>query len=126
MKKRTKLDDDFAREFADKLAEAIDDQSLTREEAAEALKVKKAVLYKYLRADAIPGGNVVQRACQELGLVLDYRGLRVTPDFFKDDAKRPKPVRPVQLKFPFDRETVRGKTVQVEIGPREITIKLAK
>jgi hypothetical protein len=132
MKKRTRRDDDFARRFAEKLADAIEAQSLTREEAAEMLEVKTAVLYKYLRAAAIPGGNVMQRACKRLGLVLDYRGLRLSSSSFEDDVRpqeqalRPVRAPAVQLKFPFVRETIRSKNVRVEIGPSEITIKLAR
>jgi transcriptional regulator with XRE-family HTH domain len=126
MKRRTHIDTEFAREIANKFAEAIDQQNLTIEDAAVDLGVRKAVLYRYLRGDAIPGSNVLQRACQEWGLVLDYRGLNVTPDYFKDDAPKLRRAPSLQLKFPFVREVVHSKHVQVEVGPKEIVIKLAK
>jgi len=112
MKKRSKSDSTFARQIAARFAEAIEAHDLTKDEAAEVLGVKRSAVYKYLSGNVIPGANVLRRASREWGITLDYRGLRVDYEYFKNSTRRP-PAQMTQMELPFAPETLAGKNVRV-------------
>jgi|SRR5271169_5458864 len=114
--KYTSEDFEFAADFGNKLDDAIDAYDLTRDEAADRLQIHRSMLFRYLGGKSIPGSKVLQRACEELGVTVDYRGIRIDADYFKDDrvTERPRP-SPVQLEFSSIREFLNGQHAQVSI-----------
>ena len=78
MKERTEQDEIIKGKIATALKLAMKKRSESPEDAARLLQVELGTLYKYLAGDMIPGGQVLWRACQHLGMVLDEKGLRVT------------------------------------------------
>jgi transcriptional regulator with XRE-family HTH domain len=115
-KKYTSEDFEFAADFGNKLDDAIDAHDLTRDEAADRLQIHRSMLFRYLGGKSIPGSKVLQRACEELGVTVDYRGIRIDVDYFKDDRvmERPRP-SPVQLEFSSIREFLNAPHAQVSI-----------
>jgi len=118
----TEEDFEFARQFGNKLAEAIEAQDLTRDEAAERVGVHRSMLFRYLGGRSIPGAKVLQRACEELGVAVDYRGIRVDAEFYKDETKveRPQSVS-AQTEFAFVRESLVSERARVDIRKRKQT-----
>jgi len=79
------------------------------------------MLYKYLGGKNIPGSRVLQYACLEWGVSLDYRGVALDADYFKGDnpgACRPKSY-PKQMQFSFVRESFSSEYAQVDIRKRK-------
>lgn len=110
----------FASEFGSKLDEAIDAQDLTRDHAAELLQIHRSMLFRYLGGKSIPGSKVLQRACEELGVAVDYRGMRIDADYFKDE-RQPEVKRgvPVQLELPVMSESLVGQNTELRIRQRK-------
>jgi transcriptional regulator with XRE-family HTH domain len=112
----TSEDFEFAADFGNKLDDAIDAHDLTRDEAADRLHIHRSMLFRYLGGKSIPGSKILQRACEELGVIVDYRGIRLDADYFKADRVTvlPRP-SPVQLELSSIREFLNGKHAQVSI-----------
>jgi transcriptional regulator with XRE-family HTH domain len=109
----------FARHVGERLEDAIDAQDLTRDEAAERLGIHRSMLYRYLVGSSIPGSKVLQRACEELGLAVDYRGVTVDADYYKGDRPVEKPrVVPIQMQL-FSRESFDGEFAHVDIRKKK-------
>jgi transcriptional regulator with XRE-family HTH domain len=119
-KRLTPEDFEFAKRIGRSLDEAIDAQDLTRDEAAEVLCVHRSMLYKYLAGKNIPGSTVLQRACEEWGMTLDYRGITLDADHFKEHKRVEGPQRSsIQAVFPFVRESFNSEYAQVDIRKRK-------
>ena len=119
-KPQTEEERQFARYFGQKLYEAIDAQDMTRDEAADHLKVHRSMLYRYLAGKSIPGSKVLQRSCEELGVAVDYRGIFVDSDYYKTDNPVEKPrVVPSQMQFAFLRESFSSEFAQVDIRKKK-------
>jgi transcriptional regulator with XRE-family HTH domain len=109
----------FARHVGQRLDDAIDAQDLTRDEAAERLGIHRSMLYRYLAGKSIPGSKVLQRACEELGVSVDYRGVTVDADYYKAEKPVEKPrVVPIQMQL-FSRESFSSEFAQVDIRKRK-------
>jgi transcriptional regulator with XRE-family HTH domain len=110
----------FASEFGIRLDEAIDAQDLTRDDAADLLRIHRSMLFRYLGGKSIPGSKVLQRACEELGVAVDYRGIRIDADYFKGE-KQPESSKssPLQLELPMIRESLNSPNTQVSIRQRK-------
>ncbi|HLJ25969.1 MAG TPA: helix-turn-helix transcriptional regulator [Candidatus Angelobacter sp.] len=116
----TTEDFEFAKLIGRKLNEAIEAHALTRDEAAEVLGVHRSMLYKYLSGKNIPGSTVLRRACEKWGITLDYRGITVDVDYFKEDNGAEGPRRsPIQAVFPFVRESFNGEYAQIDIRKKK-------
>ena len=116
---QTEEERQFARHVGQKLDEAIDAQDITRDEAAERLQVHRSMLYRYLAGKSIPGSKVLQRACEELGVAVDYRGATVDADYYKGDKPVGTPqVVPIQMQL-FSRESFSSEFVKVDIRKRK-------
>jgi transcriptional regulator with XRE-family HTH domain len=119
-KPRTEEQHRFARHVAQKFDEAIDAQDITRDEAADRLGVHRSMLYRYLAGKSIPGSNVLQRACEELGVTVDYRGFTIDADYYKGDKPVGKP-RNVPIQMPlFSRESFSSEFAQVDIRKKKL------
>jgi transcriptional regulator with XRE-family HTH domain len=116
----THEDFEFAKHFGGKLDEAIDAHDLTRDEAAEKLGVHRSMLFRYLGGRSIPGSKVLQRACEQLGLSVDYRGVNVDADYFISGTRveKPRPV-PAQAEFAFMRESFASQFARVDIRKKK-------
>ena len=82
MPKRDKSTAAFRLEVASKFEEAITRQKISKSKAAEDLGVSRQSLYQYLRGEAVPGSDVLRRACEIWGITLDYKGLSVNVSSF--------------------------------------------
>ncbi len=78
MKARRSQDERIRGKIARALKEAVNERAQGAEDAARILQVEIGTLYKYMNGDMIPGGQVLWRACEQLGLVLDKRGLHLS------------------------------------------------
>lgn len=109
---KDRKDEEIQRKFAKGLQDALKKRGKSPEDAALLLGVELGTMYKYLKGDLIPGGQVLWQACVHLNLVLDERGFRVsrsrrhsTPEL-EDDA---------QYAFPFINESVAGKKISARV-----------
>ena len=121
-KKRTTEDSDFAWYIGQKLDEAIEAQDLTRDEAAEKLGIHRSMLFRYLRGKNIPGSKVIQKACEELGLSVNYRGVALDADYYKKIGASPVDrIRPIstQTEFAFMRDSFAGQFASVDIQKKK-------
>jgi len=66
-------DPELRSEIARQLKDAINAKGLTRSEAAEILQIKRQTLWLYLTAKCTPGGEILKRACQSLGMTLRFK-----------------------------------------------------
>jgi transcriptional regulator with XRE-family HTH domain len=117
MKDRVPEDKQIGNDIAKALKQALERQQKKPEEAAQLLKVRLGTLYKYLAGDMIPGGQVLWRACQHLGMVLDAKGLRLSRrrhlnvnDLPSDTAQR---------EFPFMNETIAGEKFHAQVRRKD-------
>ena len=119
-KKYSPEDFAFASEFGNRLDEAIDAQELTRDDAAELLCIHRSMLFRYLGGKSIPGSKVLKRACEELGVAVDYRGIRIDADYFKGE-RQPESGKssPLQLELPTIRESLNSQNARVNIRQRK-------
>jgi len=109
-------DFDFASSFGGKLDEAIDAHDLTRDEAADLLQIHRSMLFRYLGGKSIPGSKVLQRACEKLGVTVDYRGITVNANSFRDERPPEHPrTLPIQLELPSIRESLSSQHAQINI-----------
>lgn len=116
MKERTEQDEIIKGKIATALKLAMKKRSKSPEDAARLLQVELGTLYKYLAGDMIPGGQVLWRACQHLGMVLDEKGLRVTR---RQTAPAAKIARGTQFELPFINESVDGDKVRVQVRRKD-------
>jgi len=113
-KPRTERDEEIRGKIAQALEKGLKKSGKSREEVAELLQIELGTLYKYLAASMIPGGHVLWRACKELGMVLDDKGLRL----IRRTAHKPSPLvaSSDQYELPFVNESVAGDKVHLSIG----------
>jgi transcriptional regulator with XRE-family HTH domain len=96
--------------------EAVSQRTRSAEDAARILQVEIGTLNKYVNGDMIPGGQVLWRACEQLGLVLDKRGLR--PAIGR--ARGSKALEGGdQYELPFINESVGGKKVNCHVRRKD-------
>ena len=115
-KPQTEEEQRFARLVGHKLDEAIEAQDLTRDEAADRLGVHRSMLYRYLAGKSIPGSRVLQRACEELGVTVDYRGFTIDANYYKGDKPLVERPRSMAIQIPlFPRESFSSEFAQVDI-----------
>ena len=115
---RTVHDEEIKGEIAMALKKALKKRGMTAEEAAKSLQVEPGTMYKYLSASMIPGGHVLWKACQELGMVLDERGLRVARSSSRRSST-PKG-KADQYELPFINESIGGDQVRLTIGKKDV------
>jgi transcriptional regulator with XRE-family HTH domain len=115
-KPQTEEEQRFARLVGQKLDEAIEAQDLTRDEAADRLGIHRSMLYRYLAGKSIPGSKVLQRACEELGVTVDYRGFTIDANYYKGEEPVVKQPRSIATQIPlFSRESFSSEFAQVDI-----------
>jgi transcriptional regulator with XRE-family HTH domain len=117
MKERSQQDEIIKDKIATALKRAMKKRSKTHEETADLLQVELGTLYKYLAGDMIPGGNVLWRACQHLGMVLDADGIRVTRRQVGNVGKAAH--ESAQYAFPFISESVEGNRVLLTVRRKD-------
>ncbi len=81
------------------------------DDAARLLEVEPGTLYKYMNGDMIPGGQVLWRACEHFGLVLDREGLHPS----RGRRYRKAALDDPQYRLPFLNESVDGKKVNCHV-----------
>jgi transcriptional regulator with XRE-family HTH domain len=91
MSKRSN-DPELRREIARQLKEAINAKGLTRSEAAEILQIKRQTLWLYLKEKSTPGGEVLKRACQLLGMTLHFKDYDFGADAFGPKSGNAPPI----------------------------------
>ena len=117
MKERSQQDEIIKGKIATALKRAMKKRRKTHEETAGLLQVEVGTLYKYLAGDMIPGGQVLWRACQRLGMVLDEDGFRVKrsqlgrADRADDES--------AQYLLPFINEQMEGNKVLVHVRRKD-------
>ncbi len=117
MKTRTIRDERIKQRIAKSLSEAVEKRAKSTEQAAALLQVELGTLYKYMNGEMIPGGQVLWRACKELGMVLDQRGLhlsRRSRETVPDNIPYP-----VQYELPFVDGSVEGGAVHLEVRRKQ-------
>ena len=117
MKERTEQDEIIKGKIATALRLAMKRRHKSPEEAASLLRVELGTLYKYLAGDMIPGGQVLWRACEHLGMILDEKGLRATRQRSKPTAKTTRDTP--QIELPFINESVDGDKVRVQVRRKD-------
>ncbi len=119
MKKQRTISDEAIRgKIAQALNSALERQGKTKEEAARLLQVEPGTMYKYLDASMIPGGHVLWRACRELGLILDEKGLR--PARISSRKASLRKARTDQYELPFINESLADDQVHLVIGKKDV------
>jgi hypothetical protein len=117
-KQRTVSDEAIRGKIAQALNNALESQGKNAEEAASLLQVEVGTMYKYLAAAMIPGGHVLWRACQELGLILDEKGLRPAGNSHKKASVRR--AKALQYELPFINELLADDQVHLVIGKKDV------
>ena len=88
---------EFRQRFASALSEAIGNERGAQTRAAKKLGVKRQTISLYLKGKTTPGGEVLRRALEDLGLPLQYGALPVDSKSF---PRRAQPrITPRQLKL---------------------------
>jgi len=119
-KPQTEEERQFARYFGQQLDTAIDAQRMTRDSAAERLGVHRSMLFRYLAGKSVPGGKVLQRSCEELGVVVDYRGISIDAEYYKRDKPREgQRAVPSQMQLNFSQESFSSEFATVNIRKRK-------
>ena len=74
-------------------------------------------MYKYLAGDMIPGGQVLWRACEHLGMVLDETGFKVSRRRTQNASGAAD--APAQYELPFINESVAGNKIRIHVRRKE-------
>jgi transcriptional regulator with XRE-family HTH domain len=114
MSKR-RVDPALLREVATCLRKALLKHGLKPAEAAKKLGVERQTLWLYLNEKAMPGGAVLERACELWDLTLNVKGFSFTKGAFQRPKTRQQPSAK-QLDLLFD--------VIEQIKPNQIETKL--
>lgn len=109
---KDRKDGDIQNKLAKGLKNALQMRKKNPEQAALLLGVELGTLYKYLKGDMIPGGQVLWRACVHLGMVLDEKGFRVSRS---KPSSTPRPGDDPQYAFPFINELVENEKIRAEV-----------
>ena len=117
MKERSEQDDVIKGKIATVLRKALKRRRKTVEEAAGLLQVELGTMYKYLAGDMIPGGQVLWRACEHLGMVLDETGFKVSRRRTQNASGAAD--TPAQYELPFINESVAGNKIRVHVRRKE-------
>ena len=117
MKERSEQDDVIKGKIATVLRKALRRRRKTVEEAAGLLHVELGTMYKYLAGDMIPGGQVLWRACEHLGMVLDETGFKVSRRRTQNASGAAD--TPTQYELPFINESVAGNKIRVHVRRKE-------
>ena len=118
--KRSHPDKDFVEHVCGRIDRYIAEQKLTDVEAAQVLGVRKQMIGPYRRGEALPGTQVLARACTQWGLTFHYRGFELGAKSLTAESGKPQSV-PNQLPLPFDEPlSFRGVTE----GMREVQVTL--
>jgi hypothetical protein len=116
MKIRRSHDEQIRGQIATALKNAVNKRTQGAEDAARILQVEIGTLYKYMNGDMIPGGQVLWRACEQLGLVLDKRGLHLS----NASARVPKSSESGdQYELPFINESVGSEKVNCHVRRKD-------
>src|ERR1035437_8948194 len=113
MKERTEQDEIIKGRIATALKLAVKKRSKSPEDAARLLQVELGTMYKYLAGDMIPGGQVLWRACEHLGMVLDETGFKVSRRRTQNASGAAD--TPTQYELPFINESVAGNKIRVHV-----------
>lgn len=94
-------------EFLDAVSQAFKDlldrrPDLDESKMADALKIDQTTLSKYIHKHNSVRGDVLARACVDLGLTLKYRGLEISAASFPQVLRPSVVAPPRQLEFLFD------------------------
>ena len=123
MKERRGQDEEIRGKIASALSDAVKNHRSGVAGAASILQVKIGTLYKYMNGDMIPGGQVLWRACEHLGLVLDRGGLRAS----RSRERSKDTPREVQYELPFIDESVGSEKVNCHVrrkGSQYVQVRL--
>ena len=115
MKIRRSHDEQIRGQIATVLKNAVNGRTQGAEDAARILQVEIGTLYKYMNGDMIPGGQVLWRACEHLGLVLDKRGLHPS----NSHARVKSSESGKQYELPFINESVGGEKVNCHVRRKD-------
>jgi hypothetical protein len=115
MKTRDSQDEEIRGKIATSLKRAVNKNTRSAEEAAGILQVQIGTLYKYMNGDMIPGGQVLWRACEHLGLVLDKEGLHPSRGRRRGKATSDR----AQYELPFLNESVDGEKVNCHVRRKD-------
>src|SRR5258708_1409323 len=96
MSKRSN-DPEFHREVARQLRNAIEAKGLNRYEAANLLQIKRQTLWLYLKEKSTPGGEILKRACQLLGMTVHFKDYNFGPEAFAGPPSENAPPVPQQM-----------------------------
>lgn len=102
-KRHTAVDQEFLDQVGLALEQCQIRHKLSQAEFAEKLGMAPSTLSGYMNGQLTIGGDVLARACVELGLVFRYRNKEVSAKDFQGNGKPAGPVPvPLQLSFSFD------------------------
>ena len=101
MPKRSSFDPEFLREVCGQIDAYISGHNLSDVEAARVLGVRKQMIKPYRKGLALPGTEVVARACVHWSLCFVYQGFTISANNFIPSNGQAQVV-PGQLLLPFD------------------------
>jgi predicted transcriptional regulator len=84
-------------------------------EAARILNVSRQTVHRYVNGEVIPRGEVLMAAFRAWGLVLEYRGIKVTRTDQSGEVAKPI-AQPNQLRLFQIVEELRDRDLEVKIG----------
>ena len=117
MSKRSK-DPEFRREVAHQLRNAIEAKGLNRSEAANLLQVKRQTLWLYLTEKSTPGGEILKRACQLLGMTVQFKDHTFGPEAFEGPHSENAPPVPQQMGLFQALEELRSEQLETKVVGR--------
>jgi hypothetical protein len=101
MPQRRQSDPEFTAHVCGAIDHYIFEHNLTDVAAAKVLGVRKQMIGFYRKGKAMPGSQVLARACVEWGLRFTYRGQLIGADSLEKATGKPQVV-PDQMSLPFD------------------------
>jgi len=117
MSKRSN-DPEFRREVARQLRNAIEAKGLNRSEAANLLQIKRQTLWLYLKEKSTPGGEILKRACQLLGMTVHFKDHNFGPEAFAGQDSENAPPVPKQMGLFQALEELRSEQLETKVVGR--------
>lgn len=84
-------------------------------EAARILHVSRQTVHRYMNGEVMPRGEVLMAAFRAWGLILEYRGIKVTRTVSADAPALPS-IAPAQMRLFEIVEELRDRDLEVKVG----------
>jgi transcriptional regulator with XRE-family HTH domain len=122
MPKHSYVDPEFTRHICAEIDAYISQHGLTDVEAARILGVRKQMIKPYRQGRAMPGTQVIARACIHWNLRFSYQGFEISASSFVPSNGRPQAI-PNQLHLPFG-ESMEFRGISPRVRDVQMTVSL--